>query len=196
MNNYEYIIASLPVISSDFRGELDYEGILEQIREQLSEKDLKFFSLLLDGFNPDKLNEDFYKQVLKCPNAFIKGYFLYDLNVRNVRVRFINQNLGRPSEEDVLNILPEDYEFEDEEKVRDILNNSDILGRERALDDLMWAKAEELCGLQVFSADCIYAFIAKLQIVARWLKLDPQTGRQLFKQLVEEIRNNKKNIIE
>ena len=106
MNNYEYIIASLPVISSDFRGELDYEGILEQIREQLSEKDLKFFSLLLDGFNPDKLNEDFYKQVLKCPNAFIKGYFLYDLNVRNVRVRFINQNLGRPSEEDVLNILP------------------------------------------------------------------------------------------
>lgn len=196
MNNYEYIIASLPVISSDFRGELDYEGILEQIREQLSEKDLKFFSLLLDGFNPDKLNEDFYKQVLKCPNAFIKGYFLYDLNVRNVRVRFINQNLGRPSEEDVLNILPENYEFEDEEKVRDILNNSDILGRERALDDLMWAKAEELCGLQVFSADCIYAFIAKLQIVARWLKLDPQTGRQLFKQLVEEIRNNKKNIIE
>jgi len=196
VNNYEYIIASLPVISSDFRGELDYEGILEQIREQLSEKDLKFFSLLLDGFNPDKLNEDFYKQVLKCPNAFIKGYFLYDLNVRNVRVRFINQNLGRPSEEDVLNILPEDYEFEDEEKVRDILNNSDILGRERALDDLMWAKAEELCGLQVFSADCIYAFIAKLQIVARWLKLDPQTGRQLFKQLVEEIRNNKKNIIE
>ncbi len=196
MNNYEYIIASLPVISSDFRGELDYEGILEQIREQLSEKDLKFFSLLLDGFNPDKLNEDFYKQVLKCPNAFIKGYFLYDLNVRNVRVRFINQNLGRPSEEDVLNILPENYEFEDEEKVRDILNNSDILGRERALDDLMWAKAEELCGLQVFSADCIFAFIAKLQIVARWLKLDPQTGRQLFKQLVEEIRNNKKNIIE
>jgi len=196
VNNYEYIIASLPVISSDFRGELDYEGILEQIREQLSEKDLKFFSLLLDGFNPDKLNEDFYKQVLKCPNAFIKGYFLYDLNVRNVRVRFINQNLGRPSEEDVLNILPENYEFEDEEKVRDILNNSDILGRERALDDLMWAKAEELCGLQVFSADCIFAFIAKLQIVARWLKLDPQTGRQLFKQLVEEIRNNKKNIIE
>lgn len=196
MNNYEYIIASLPVISSDFRAELDYEGILEQIREQLSEKDLKFFSLLLDGFNPDKLNENFYKQVLKCPNAFIKGYFLYDLNVRNVRVRFINQNLGRPSEEDVLNILPEDYEFEDEEKVRDILNNSDILGRERALDDLMWAKAEELCGLQVFSADCIFAFIAKLQIVARWLKLDPQTGRQLFKQLVEEIRNNKKNIIE
>lgn len=196
MNNYEYIIASLPVITSDFRGELDYEGILEQIREQLVGKDLKFFSLLLDGFTPDKLNETFYKQALECPNAFIKGYFLYDLNVRNVRVRFINQNLGRPSEEDVLNILAEDYEFEDEEKVRDILNNSDILGRERALDDLMWAKAEELCGLQVFSADCIFAFTTKLQIVSRWLKLDPQTGRQLFKQLVEEIRNNKKNITE
>ncbi len=196
MNNYEYIIASLPVITSDFRGELDYEGILEQIREQLSGKDLKFFSLLLDGFSPDKLDESFYKRVIECPNAFIKGYFLYDLNVRNVRVRFINQNLGRPSEEDVLNILDEDYEFEGEEKVRDILNNSDILGRERALDDLMWAKAEELCGLEVFSADCIFAFIAKLQIVTRWLKLDPQTGRQLFKQLVEEIRNNKKNIIE
>ena len=37
-------------------------------------------------------------------------------------------------------------------------------------------------------------FVAKLHIVARWLKLDAETGKQLFKQLVDEIRNNKKSI--
>ena len=48
--------------------------------------------------------------------------------------------------------------------------------------------------MEVFTIDQILGFVAKLQIVARWLRLDPQTGRELFRQLVEEIRNNKKSI--
>lgn len=194
MNNYEYIIASLPVLSSDFRGELDCESILDQIKEQLSSKDRSRFELLLRGFDSDSLGRDFYTAALGSADAFIKGYFLYDLCVRNCRVQYLNHRLGRPEDTDVLNILGEDYEFEDKAKVNDILAGSDILARERALDDLMWAEIDELCELQVFTADVIFAFVAKLQIVARWLKLDAETGKQLFKQLVDEIRNNKKSI--
>ncbi len=194
MNNYEYIVASLPVLTSDFRGELDSEGILEQIRSQLDGKDVSRFDLLLDGFRADKLCEDFYREALKSRSAFIRGYFLYDLCVRNLRVKYLNRQLGRSPEQDTLNILSEEFEFEDTEKVNEALEKTDILERERALDDLMWAETERLCGLQVFSADVIFAFTAKLQIVSRWLRLDPESGRALFKKLVEEIRNNKKPI--
>lgn len=194
MNNYEYIIASLPVLSSDFRGELDSEDILEQIREQLDGKDFRCFELLLDGFKADKLGEEFYRKALKCRNSFIRGYFLYDLCVRNLKVEYLNRQLGRAQGQDVLDILGEEFEFEDAEKVNEALCQTDILGRERALDDLMWAEAERLCEGQVFSPDVIFAFTAKLQTVSRWLRLDPESGRALFKKLVEEIRNNKKPI--
>lgn len=194
MNNYEYIIASLPVISSDFRGELDSDAILEQIHGQLSKRDSKNFAVLLDGFDSDKLGAEFYRKALKSRSAFIRGYFLYDLCVRNLKVQYLNRQLGRPENEDVLDILGEEFEFADAEKVGDALSGSDILGRERALDDIMWARIDELCGLQVFTADVIFGFVAKLQIVTRWLRLDPERGRELFKQLVDEIRNNKKPI--
>lgn len=194
MNNYEYIIASLPVISSDYRGSLDYDGIVGEIREQLGSKDRLALDTLLDGFDSEKLCKEFYLKALNSSNAFIRGYFLYDLCVRNERVEYLNKNLGRPQGTDTLNILDEDFEFEDSAKTAEVLAKSDILERERALDDLMWAKIDELCAMDVFSINVILGFTAKLQIVARWLKLDPQTGRELFKQLVDEIRNNKKSI--
>lgn len=195
MNNYEYIIASLPVLSSDFRGELDCDDIIEQLCEQLDRKDARSLALLLDGFDSEKLCEGFYREALKSHNAFIRRYFLYDLYVRNLKVEYLNRELGRPEKQDVLDLLGEEFEFEDAEKVGEVLSRKDILARERGLDDLMWNEIDSLCGLQVFSPDVIFGFVAKLQIVARWLKLDPQSGRELFKTLVEEIRNNKKPII-
>ena len=76
----------------------------------------------------------------------------------------------------------------------DVLQGTDILARERGLDELMWARIDEIVGLQVFTIDAILGFAAKLQIIARWLKLDPETGRELLRRLVDEIRNNKNSI--
>ena len=194
MNNYEYIIASLPDISSSFRGELDYQDVLDQIRSQLSGKDKAIFDFLQQGFDPENLNSDFYLQARKSPNAFVKAYFEYDRRVRNCKVSFLNKALGRAEGLDELILDEEEEEFEDRAKVFEVLGSSDILQRERSLDDLMWEQIDKLCLLQVFSLDVILAFCAKLQIVVRWLKLDPQRGAQLFKELVNEIRNNKKPI--
>ena len=94
----------------------------------------------------------------------------------------------------VLDEEAEPREFEGYRQVMNVLEGSDILERERGLDDLMWAKIDEIVGLQVFSLDSILGFTAKLQIIVRWLKLDPETGRELFRRLVDEIRNNKNSI--
>lgn len=195
MNNYEYIVASLPVIASDYRGPLDTDAIISEIRSQLSQKDEAVLDTLLKGFDSDSLDAEFYRTVLASKNRFIAGYFGYDLDVRNCRVAYLNKALGRPEGQDLL-VLDEDEprEFEDLEKVNAVLEGSDILERERGLDDIMWERIDELTLMEVFTLDQILGFVAKLQIVARWLRLDPQTGRELFRQLVEEIRNNKKSI--
>lgn len=195
MNNYEYIVASLPVIASDYRGPLDTDAIISEIRSQLSPKDEAVLDTLLKGFDSDSLDAEFYRTALASKNRFIAGYFGYDLDVRNCRVAYLNKALGRPEGQDLL-VLDEDEprEFEDLEKVNAVLEGSDILERERGLDDIMWERIDELTLMEVFTLDQILGFVSKLQIVARWLRLDPQTGRELFRQLVEEIRNNKKSI--
>lgn len=194
MNNYEYIVASLPVISAGYRGELDCDGILEQIREQLSGRDLKSFQTLLDGFDGENLCPEFYVNALQSRERFIREYFSWDLDLRNCKVEFLNKALGRPEGMDIMSISEEPREFERKEEVMAALEVPDLLKRERNLDDLMWEKIDQITGMDVFSINVILGFVAKLQIIARWLKLDEQTGRALFAQLVDEIRNNKKPI--
>ena len=195
MNNYEYIVASLPVLASDYRGPLDTDEIIGEIRAQLSPKDEALLDTLLKGFDADSLDAEFYRKALANRDRFIAGYFSYDLDVRNCRVAYLNKALGRPEGQDIM-VLDEDEprEFEDLEKVNAVLQGSDILGRERGLDDILWERIDSLTLMEVFTLDQILGFVAKLQIVARWLRLDPQSGRELFRKLVEEIRNNKKSI--
>lgn len=195
MRNYEYILASVPVIKSDTRSGLDFESVLAEIRENLDGSDLEMFETLADGFTGEKLDRDFYLKALKSPNPFIRSYFSFDLDVRNAKVEFINKSLGRPEGTDIL-VLDEDSEryFEDRDRVDEILARKDLIERERGLDDLMWEKIDSMTGLEVFALEAILAYTAKLQIVTRWLKLDPDTGKELFEKLVNEIRNNKKPI--
>lgn len=188
MNNYEYIIASLPV-PDESTGTLNADAVLAEIKSLCSESDNKLIDMLLDAFSPDKLTAGFYEQALASRNAFLREYLLYDLRVRNTKVDFINRSLGRP---EGLDLIPgDDEEFDGRPEVEAVLEQKDILARERGLDRLMWNKADELALMHLFDLDVILAFVAKIKITDRWNKLDPQTGRELFRRLVEEIRNTR-----
>ena len=104
MKNYEYIVASLPVLSTDWKygSSESFESILGDIREQLSKGDNAVMDFLLNGFDENSLDEDFYFKALRHPNRFIREYFRFDLNLRNAKVRFLNKSLGRPADEDVM----------------------------------------------------------------------------------------------
>jgi len=192
MNNYEYIIASLPDLDKSGAEGTDTASAVDGILEQLSERDSGAAALVIKGFSPENLGAGFYHETGACGNAFIREYFRYDMNVRNVKVEWLNSSLGRPAGTDVLT-LDEDCvtEFPDRDKVLEVLNGQDIIGREKGLDDIMWAKADELTVLAApFCLDVILAFIVKLNIVQRWLRLDPETGRALFRKMVGEIKEN------
>lgn len=191
MNNYEYIIAGLPVLSPDWTDSdtVDPALVVEEIKGQLSKKDLKTFNFLMDGFDRGKLCEDFYREALSHPDGFIRKYFKLDLNVRNAKVEYLNRVLGRP--EDTDRLMLSDDGFEDRERVDSILMSEDILYKEKELDRLMWDGIESINWMNVFDLDAVLGFTAKLMIVGRWLKLDPVTGKEMFRKLVAEIRNNR-----
>lgn len=200
MNNYEYIVASLPVIEPGSRlgSSSAANAIIEDIREQLSNKDNALVTMLLDGFDPEKLNAGFYRACLGSGSRFLREYFLFDLFLRNTKVEYLNASLGRPEGKDVLLLEElEDYEFEQKEEIVEILSGTDIIGREKGLDMAIWEHVEEVTTMDVFDMDAILGFIARLKIIDRWDKLDPETGAELFRRLIKEIRatyDNKKQI--
>lgn len=181
-------------MQADQKDSIDAQGLLEEIRSQLSKKDNALMEFLLDGWDSEKLGEDFYLKAAASNNDFVRDYFEYDLGLRNAKVSYLNKALGRPEGQDIM-ILPHDstkYEeikdFEDAAKAVEVLGQNDILGRERGLDDLLWAKIDELTVMHVFDIDVILGFVCKLKIVDRWLSLDEATGREYFRKLVKDLR--------
>ena len=85
-------------------------------------------------------------------------------------------------------------EFEEAADIETVLAAGDILSRERGIDDLMWDKIDKLTVFNYFDIDAILGFITKLNIVARWYRLDEQTGREMFKRLVDEVRGTFKGV--
>lgn len=211
MNNYQYIIAGLPALTKDWKfSEGNFESFLEEIKGGCSDKDKTLIGWLERGFDDSSLNEEFYREALSCKNAFIREYFTFDLNVRNAKTRYLNKALGRPADKDVIIPEGEDQsgipiagafgdlklpeEFEEAARLDAVLQGKDILARERGLDDLMWEKIDSLTTFNYFDVNVLLGFLCKLHIISRWARLDEQTGREMFRKLVDEVRGTFKGV--
>jgi hypothetical protein len=136
--------------------------------------------------------------------GFIRDFFQFDLNVRNQKVGYLNNALGRAPEKDILSMRdpeaedtglePEAPEFKEQARLQSILEGNDILARERGIDDLYWDKIDELTLFDYLNFEKILGMVAKMMIIRRWLILDEQTGREMFKRLVDEVRGTFKGV--
>ena len=201
MDNYAYIIASMPVLNleDDKADNLVAQELLDEIRGQLSARDTAVLEQLLDGYNPEKLDAEFYQKARQHRNRFIREWFSFDLNLRNATVGYLNKKLHRaPDHDKILLEGREVEEFPELEAASRVLDSPDILQRERGLDDLRWRKVDEITLMDYFDLEALLGYVAKLKIIDRWLQLDPDSGRALFRRMVEQIRstydNKKKNI--
>lgn len=191
MNNYEYIVASLPVVNERSAGKVDADEIVAEIRSQLSGSDCALLDTFIQGCSREAISPELYERATRSSNRFIREYFTFDLAVRNAKVDYLNKALGRPYGQDKVILGEEEPDFDEREKVDAVLNGSDILERERGLDDIMWEKIDDITRMDIFDIEFILGFVAKLMIIDRWNKLDPQTGREMFRRLVEEIRKTR-----
>lgn len=190
MNNYEYLIASLPDITPDWKdsGEMSGDAFVDWLREGCSDSDRKLIDFLREGFSAENLNKDFYLRALSHRDRFLREYFRFDLNVRNAKVEYLNRELGRAAGTDIF--LTDENGFEEEARLGVVLGSGDILSREKGIDELMWEKIESLTTFDYFDIDAILGFIAKLNIAMRWNRLDPETGREMFSRIVKEVRGS------
>ena len=194
MGNYEYIVSSLPEITPGwkFGDAASFDTYVDWIKSQLGSSDKATVDTLLDGFDEGKLCQEFYESAFRDKNRFIREYFSFDLNLRNAKARFLNKAFGFPEDKDTI-LLPAG-DFDGAATLESILSRTDILDRERGLDDFVWNAINEITRFSYFDMDSILGAIAKLHIVQRWAALDPETGREMFTQLLYDVRDTYGNV--
>ncbi|MBR5107641.1 MAG: DUF2764 family protein, partial [Bacteroidales bacterium] len=200
---------SLPYLTMDFKyaGQAGFNSVISDIKRDLDEKDQGLVEFLLKGFSEKDLDADFYAAALRQRNRFLREYFRFDLNLRNAKVRYLNAQLGREPDMDVMtgeDPEAEDVdidgfrftggEFEEALKVDNILAEKDLVSREKGLDDVLWDKIDSLATFHYFDIEAVLAYIAKLHIVTRWLNLDEEVGRDVFRRLLKDVRGTYKGV--
>ena len=187
MDNYVYIVAGLPELTSGFENTgFDYAAVKEYIVELLSEKDQQLVELMEEGFCEDTLNAEFYTKAAESKNRFIREYFDFDGRLRNMKVNYLAKRLGKNGE-DFMVELPE-ADFDEEKQIQDILADADFVQREQKMDELKWEKASDIARMDYFNMNAILAFLVKAKTVQRWAELDAEKGQEMFQKLVKEIR--------
>ena len=193
MDNYVYIVAGLPELTSGFENAgFDYAAVKESIMELLSEKDQQLVELMEDGFDENSLGADFYAKAAESKNRFIREYFDFDGRLRNMKVNYLAKRLNKQGDNYLVE-LPE-ADFEEEKQISEILADADFVQREQKMDELKWEKASDIARMDYFNMNAILAFLVKAKTVQRWAELDANKGQEMFKKLVQEIRGTSANL--
>lgn len=193
MDNYVYIVAGLPELTSGFENAgFDYANVKESIMELLSEKDQQLVGLMEEGFDENSLGADFYAKAAESKNRFIREYFDFDGRLRNMKVNYLAKRLNKQGDNYLVE-LPE-ADFEEEKQISEILADADFVQREQKMDELKWEKASDIARMDYFNMNAILAFLVKAKTVQRWAELDAAKGQEMFKKLVQEIRGTSANL--
>ena len=59
--------------------------------------------------------------------------------------------------------------------------------KERKIDAIRWNQAEELSTFDYFDINALLAYLVKVNIVARWTRLDDKQGREMLRRLMTSL---------
>jgi len=154
--------------------------------------------------NPEnELATLFYDEMLeKTKNDFLREWFAFDLNVNNImlalnarkyKAPYENQIVGtNPVSESIKKSHARDFGLGNEldylEELTSISRKEDVRDREQAVDELKWKHLDEAVFFHYFTIERILAFIIKLGMIERWLKIDKDHSNTLFRKLLDELQ--------
>ena len=151
----------------------------------------------------NELTTLWYEEMLATDHEFLRDWFTFDLNLKNILLvisarkndlPFENQVIGNNQVAEIIRKsnardLGLSAEWPWIEKVVQIMETNDILAREKAIDLLRWSYLDELNTFNYFSVEVLMAYYLKLGIIERWLRLDQATGEEMFRRLLGELQN-------
>lgn len=150
-----------------------------------------------------RLTGMYYDFLLAHPNRFIREYFEFSLNIKNLitalncrkhRCDISREIIGKNSFAESLRTSNlrdfglEDYDYVD--KVIQLMGETNLVERERKLDMMIWDFIDTRITFKYFRLENIVVFLICLSIVERWIGMKSETGRRIFTEMVERFRTS------
>ncbi|HOF20768.1 MAG TPA: DUF2764 family protein [Bacteroidales bacterium] len=158
-----------------------------------------------DRFETERiLTEGYIDTALASGNRFLMNYVSFDRDMKNVIALISSKALGLDADDFISGDYPlarrlreifkssRDFQIPPEpDYVPDmfrIMTEEEFLERERKIDLARWEFINSETFFDYFSVDWIMGYLIKLSIVTRWKQLDPETGKIMLRNLVEEMK--------
>ena len=80
------------------------------------------------------------------------------------------------------------HEFDYVAELMKIVDCEDPVEKEKKIDAFKWLWLDECTFFEPFSIDAVFAYLCKLDMLARWECLDVEQGQKAFRQIIENLR--------
>lgn len=151
----------------------------------------------------DLLAALYYSYGMSSNNAFIASWFEFNLNLNNIltalaarkyKLEVSSVIVGATSICEQLRTsnardfgLNETLEyFEALQRIADI---EELVEREKKVDMLKWKWLEDESFSHYFTIERIFVFLMQLEMIERWISLDKEKGNELFRKMIQDLKN-------
>nr|WP_320058889.1 DUF2764 family protein [uncultured Bacteroides sp.] len=152
----------------------------------------------------DYLSTLYYDFSMNCGNEFVASWFEFNLTVNNILValtaRKYNEDVARyiVGQTDVCEALrtsgARDFGLTGEvdyiDSLMKISELADLVDREKKIDALKWAWMEDAVFFNYFTIERIFVFLLRLEIIERWISMDKDKGKLLFRSMIDSLKND------
>ena len=154
-------------------------------------------------FPEDAILLEYYRYAMECPDRMMREWFGMNLNVTNILTALIAKKYGWnvadyiQGDNEVCELIRSNsntrdfelgYELDYVGDLMKIVECDDPVEKEKRIDAFKWLWLEDQTFMDVFSIDAVFAYVCKLEMLERWAKLDVETGRETFRQIIENLR--------
>ena len=154
----------------------------------------------------DAMQLEFLKYAAECPNKMVREWYELNLNINNVLTAMIARKEGwnisdyiqgdNEVTEMIRNNNTKDFnlslEYDYVKELMQIVECDDPVMKEKKIDAFKWTWLDDKTFFDVFSIEAVFAYLCKMQMLYRWQQLDPERGKETFKQIIENLRSEAK----
>ncbi len=152
----------------------------------------------------NQLTWEYYRYATGIKNDFLSHWFEFEWKLKNVMTALMARKHERPVEGELLgeDMLTKtirksharDFgianEFPEIETLISIFEKTNLIEREKEIDLIKWKHIDQLSTFNYFTIEVILGHVIKTEMVDRWLQLDEETGREMFKQLLNNLKSS------
>jgi len=151
----------------------------------------------------DLLAALYYSYGMSFNNAFIASWFEFNLNLNNIlaalaarkyKLEVSSVIVGATSIcEQLRTSNARDFGLNETlkyfEALQRIADIEELVEREKKVNMLKWKWLEDESFFHYFTIERIFVFLMQLEMIERWISLDKEKGNELFRKMIQDLKN-------